>query len=240
MNSRSTRTPLLALAVCVCTAAVSLSQQAPPAPAPTAPAAAPVERQPRGPRPDMQDRGGPDGNFHGPMGGGFHGSMAGGFHGGQGGPMGGQFHIGAGGMWWKNPAVVQRLALTPEQTKRMDDIFQQSRLQLIDLHADVEKQEVLLEPLLSASTLDAAKASAQIDKVADARANLEKADAKMLLGIRGVLTPDQWTKLHSHGAYAGPGGPPGTPTPGGGRGRGLHSGGPQPGTSNLVNPIDPQ
>jgi Spy/CpxP family protein refolding chaperone len=145
-------------------------------------------------------------------------------------------------MWWKNPAVVQRLALTPEQTKKMDDIFQQSRLQLIDLHADVERQEVLLEPLLSASTLDSAKASAQIDKVADARANLEKADAKMLLGIRGVLTPDQWTKLHSHSADAGAAvGPPAPGGPGGGRGRGMRGGPPAPGSSsNVIGPIDQQ
>jgi hypothetical protein len=59
---------------------------------------------------------------------------------------------------------------------------------------------------------------AQIDKVADARADLEKANAKMLLGIRGVLTPDQWTKLRTRGpalpgarpklATGGPGRPP--------------------------------
>jgi Spy/CpxP family protein refolding chaperone len=146
-------------------------------------------------------------------------------------------------MWWKNPMVVQRLSLTAEQTKKMDDIFQQSRLQLIDLRADVQKQEVMLEPLLSASALDSAKAMAQIDKVADARANLEKADAKMLLGIRGVLTPDQWTKLRtrdSGGAQPGPGGPAGAGAPGGpgGRGRGMRPGGSAPSTSNFVDPID--
>ena len=78
----------------------------------------------------------------------------------------------------------------------MDGIFEQSRLQLIDLKANVEKQNAMLEPLLSANPPDTTKAMAQIDKVAEARAELEKADAKMLLGIRGVLTPDQWTKLH--------------------------------------------
>ena len=83
----------------------------------------------------------------------------------------------------------------------MDGIFEQSRLQLIDLKANVEKQNALLEPLLSANPPDTIKAMAQIDKVAQARADLEKANAKMLLGIRGVLTPEQWTKLHAgHGA----------------------------------------
>jgi Spy/CpxP family protein refolding chaperone len=100
--------------------------------------------------------------------------------------------------WWKDPEVAQQLNLTPEQVKKMDTIFEQSKLQLIDLRANVEKQEVLLEPLISANPVDTAKASAQIDKVANARADLEKSSAKMLLGIRGVLTPDQWTKLNEH------------------------------------------
>jgi hypothetical protein len=33
--------------------------------------------------------------------------------------------------------------------------------------------------------------------VAQARAELEKANARMLLGIRRVLTPDQWKKLQA-------------------------------------------
>jgi len=145
------------------------------------------------------------------------------------------FHIGPEGMWWKNPNVVQRLTLTPEQVKKMDGIFQTSRIQLIDLKANVEKQEVMLEPLLSANPLDTAKAQAQIDKVADARADLEKANAKMLLGIRGVLTPDQWTKLRdrSHGDGGGQGGP----GPAGGQMRGH---GPGSGNMNLVEPAPEQ
>jgi Spy/CpxP family protein refolding chaperone len=156
------------------------------------------------------------------------------------------FRIGPQGMWWKNPMIVQRLSLTADQTKKMDDIFQQSRLQLIDLKANVEKQQVMLEPLLSANPLDTNKAMAQIDKVAQSRADLEKANAKMLLGIRAVLTPDQWTKLRDR-QFGGPGdqGGPGGPAaggPGGGpgpRSHGMHGGGPASNaTNNLVEPID--
>lgn len=132
-----------------------------------------------------------------------------GFRGGERAGMGGPFGMGHEGMWWKNPRVVETLSLTPDQVKRMDGIFQESRIKLIDLHANVQKQEVMLEPLLSANPLDTAKAQAQIDKVADARAELEKTNARMLLGIRAVLTPDQWTKLHERRAFGGPGGPGG-------------------------------
>ena len=105
--------------------------------------------------------------------------------------------MGPPGIWWKNPDLIQKLTITPDQQKRMDDIFQQSRLQLIDLKANVEKQEVMLEPMLAANPPDTNKILAQVDKTAQARAELEKANAKMLLGIRTVLTPDQWTKLQA-------------------------------------------
>ncbi len=99
------------------------------------------------------------------------------------------------GTWWRNPEVVSRIGLTPDQTKRIDELFLQSRVQLIDLHASLEKQELLLEPLMDANPVDQGKALAQIGKIADTRAELEKADAKMLLSIRAVLNADQWTKL---------------------------------------------
>ncbi|WP_158790133.1 Spy/CpxP family protein refolding chaperone [Granulicella sp. L60] len=141
----------------------------------------------------------------------------GGWGGGRGGPG---FRIGPMGIWWHNADLIQKLTLTPDQQKRMDDIFQQSRLQLIDLRANVEKQEVLMEPMLSANPPDTNKILAQIDHTAQARAELEKANARMLLGIRGVLTPDQWTKLqearHSRMRRGGmPGGPRRGDAPGG-------------------------
>lgn len=108
-----------------------------------------------------------------------------------------ELRIAPPGMWWKRPEIAQKLSLTADQQKRMDDIFQQSRLQLIDLKANVEKQEVILEPMLSANPPDTNKVLAQIDHVAAARAELEKANARMLLGIRGVLSADQWTKLQA-------------------------------------------
>ena len=107
------------------------------------------------------------------------------------------FRIGPPGMWWHNPDLIQKLTLTPDQQKRMDDILQQSRLQLVDLRANVEKQELLMEPMLAANPPDTNKVLAQIDHTAQARAELEKALAKMLLSIRTVLTPDQWTKLQA-------------------------------------------
>jgi Spy/CpxP family protein refolding chaperone len=101
------------------------------------------------------------------------------------------------GRWWNNPDMAQKLGLTADQVKRMDDIFQQNRLKLIDLNASVQREEVIMEPLMASDQPDEAKILAQIDKVAQARAELEKANARFLLGIRRVLNPEQWKKLQS-------------------------------------------
>ena len=109
------------------------------------------------------------------------------------------------GPWWRHPEVVTKLSLTPDQVKRIDEQFMKTREQLIDMHASLEKQQLELEPLLSANPVDQSKALAQISKIADTRAELEKTDAKMLLSIRAVLTADQWTKMRQmHEMHGGP------------------------------------
>jgi len=99
------------------------------------------------------------------------------------------------GTWWRTPLYAKAFDLTADQQKRMDDVFQESRVRLITLDADLKVQEATLEPLMSVERLDEAKTLAQIDRVAQARAELEKANARMLLGLRRVMTSEQWDKL---------------------------------------------
>jgi Spy/CpxP family protein refolding chaperone len=44
----------------------------------------------------------------------------------------------------------------------------------------------------------------QIDKVAQARAELEKANARFLLALRAKLTPDQWKQVQNFREGGGP------------------------------------
>jgi periplasmic protein CpxP/Spy len=122
--------------------------------------------------------------------------------------------MGPPGRWWTDPTTVQKLGLTADQQKKMDGIVEQSRLKLIDLSAALQKQEVIMQPLIEAEQPDEPKILSQIDKIAQARAELEKANARMLLQVRSVLTQDQWKKLQADAPRPGHfmGGP-------GGRGR---------------------
>ena len=97
--------------------------------------------------------------------------------------------------WWRNEAASKLLGLSEDQVKRMNDVFQQSRLKLIDQKAALDKEEAMLEPLVETETIDEGRAASQLDKVAQARAELEKTRGRMLLGIRKQLDSEQWRKL---------------------------------------------
>ncbi len=149
------------------------------------------------------------------------------------------------GRWWNDPKAIEKLKLTDSQRKSMDEIYQQHRENLIDLHAALDKQELAMEPLIRADQPDEGRILQQIDRVAQARAELEKANARMLLGLRRQLTPEQWKQMEADRAARhsemGPGGPgrrgpghmgsgPGSaePPPPPGAGAGMAEVGPNP------------
>jgi Spy/CpxP family protein refolding chaperone len=107
------------------------------------------------------------------------------------------FHLGPHGRWWNNPDMAFKLGLTADQQKKMEAVFEQSRSGLMDLSGKVRQEEQTMEPLLAADQPDESKILAQIDRVAQARAELEKANARMLLGLRRILTADQWKTLQA-------------------------------------------
>jgi len=101
------------------------------------------------------------------------------------------------GAWWKNSEVVAQLQLSDAQIKQIEDTFLDHRLKLIDLHAEVERQEARLQPLIEADQPDETRVSAQVELVIAARGKLEKANIMMMLAIRKVLSVQQWKKLQS-------------------------------------------
>ena len=124
-------------------------------------------------------------------------------------PMERAFHLGPPGRWWNNPTFARDLGLSDDQQKKMEGIFEENRPKLTDMFGALRKEEANMEPLLSADQPDETKILAQIDRVAQARAELEKFNARMLLGMRRVLTQDQWKKLQAedprrHGGFGPP------------------------------------
>ena len=99
------------------------------------------------------------------------------------------------GRWWANPETAQKLALSADQTRKMDDALKQFRLKQIDLQASVKKEKVIMEFLLGVEPPDETKVVSHISAIARAREEMEIARVHMLFEIRRLLTPEQLNKL---------------------------------------------
>jgi len=77
----------------------------------------------------------------------------------------------------------------------MDTLFEQNRDALLTRFQAVQQAESQMEELSRSPTPDEAALFAQIDRLAQARADLDKANTHMLLQIRREMQPDQILRL---------------------------------------------
>jgi Spy/CpxP family protein refolding chaperone len=106
--------------------------------------------------------------------------------------------LGPPGRWWDDKSFAKSLKLRPEQQARMDAIFEQNRSALLSRYQGLQQAEAQMEELSRAHTLDEAAIFAQIDRVYQSRAELEKANAHYLLQIRKEMDADQIARLEKH------------------------------------------
>jgi Spy/CpxP family protein refolding chaperone len=98
--------------------------------------------------------------------------------------------------WWTNAGLVARLGLTADQMKKVEATFDQHRQAIVQNTADLATEEGALSRLLEADPLEPAKTvSTQIERVIQARGELERTNSKMTLEMRQILTRAQWVQL---------------------------------------------
>jgi Spy/CpxP family protein refolding chaperone len=97
--------------------------------------------------------------------------------------------------WWKDAQFQRDLGLTPDQTAKIDAIFQSTISLLRQKKADLDRQEDELSSMIAAGA-DESLVTRQVDKVESTRATMNKMRTLMLLHERQVLTPDQRVRLN--------------------------------------------
>jgi Spy/CpxP family protein refolding chaperone len=112
-----------------------------------------------------------------------------------GGPAAAQMPETPPGKWWKRPRVVQLLKLSPEQQEKLEEIFARNRRGFVDFKAEVEKNQIDVEELVSKKDSDPKKVSAAVDALEQSRMKLRKSMTMMFLEQRAVLTPQQWAQF---------------------------------------------
>lgn len=103
----------------------------------------------------------------------------------------------ASGAWWSNTALVARLGMTDDQKAKIEKSFENHRLNLESSKALLEREEAQLARLLEAEPVDRNASLAQIYRVVNARGEMERTNAAMMLEMREHLTRAQWTQLQA-------------------------------------------
>ncbi len=101
----------------------------------------------------------------------------------------------------------QPLGLTDAQRTKLRDIVIAHTREQLKLKGQLDLQRFELQVLLDQPTADAARTTAQAESVASLRSALELDRVKMMLDVKGVLTPEQQLKMRQQR-------PPGPPRPG--------------------------
>jgi Spy/CpxP family protein refolding chaperone len=97
------------------------------------------------------------------------------------------------GKWWQDDRFRKELALTVEQSTRLEEIFQKTqptlRQQMRELDMAEKEFDRLVETATDADVLD------YVGTVEAARSEVNKTRTVMLLRMRRSLTADQWAKF---------------------------------------------
>jgi Spy/CpxP family protein refolding chaperone len=101
------------------------------------------------------------------------------------------------GRWWRQPAIVQMLALTDDQQSRLEGIFRGAANDLIDLKGEVEKSNIALRGELDRPQLDRAAIRRVAVRLNEARSRLFERELMMLVDMRSVLNDTQWNRLRN-------------------------------------------
>lgn len=99
----------------------------------------------------------------------------------------------AQGKWWQSERFTKELGLTQEQTRRCEEIFRATLPTLRAQKTLLDKAETALDTLVERGGDNAIME--QLNHVEIARAELNKTRFRMLIGMRKVLTQDQWAKF---------------------------------------------
>ena len=99
------------------------------------------------------------------------------------------------GRFWDERKTARALRLRNDQQHRMDTIFDANKGTLLTLYQNLQREELKLSSMSQADLQDQSKVFAAIDRVAQARAELGKERAFILIQIRQQLDSEQLEKL---------------------------------------------
>ena len=99
--------------------------------------------------------------------------------------------------WWTDDKFTRELSLTPDQSSRIESVFQASQPALRAQQRALSKLEDELSKLVQEARVEESEVDHFVGKVESARADLAKTRTMMIYRIRRILTLEQHVKLQA-------------------------------------------
>jgi Spy/CpxP family protein refolding chaperone len=99
--------------------------------------------------------------------------------------------------WWKDDRFLKELVLTPDQSARIEGVFQTAQPALRAQKRALDKLEDELSNMIHDTNVDEAELEQFIGRVEAARADMSKTRTLMLVRMRRILSAEQSAKLHT-------------------------------------------
>ena len=99
------------------------------------------------------------------------------------------------GKWWRSPKASEKLNLSNEEKKQLDEKFLESRRKLIDLKAAVEKERLELDALMDEEPLNEKSIMERFKKLETARASLATERFGFILEVRKIIGFERFQQL---------------------------------------------
>ena len=99
--------------------------------------------------------------------------------------------------WWKDERFTRELSLTPDQSSRIEGVFQAAQPELRAQQRALSMLEDELSKLVQEARVDESELDHFVAKVEAARADLAKTRTMMIYRIRRILTLEQHVKLQA-------------------------------------------
>lgn len=99
--------------------------------------------------------------------------------------------------WWQDEKFKSELRLTPDQSARIDAIFEATFPKLRASYQELNKREQQLSSMISANDATEAQVLKQADQIEAIRSELSKTRVLMLFRMRRILSPEQRDRLQA-------------------------------------------
>lgn len=99
--------------------------------------------------------------------------------------------------FWKSEKVVEKLALTDEQIKRLGKIEYEFQKARIDPEARIKSARLTLEHYLSGDEIPKGKLKKLVEEISQAHKEQVEISLKKRISIRRVLAAEQWSELEN-------------------------------------------